>query len=148
MSIKNPPFKLATTCQNQVTTFYQAQIKQQQQFLQLIREMLPTHLAEHLQYCLVSTKKCVLYTDAEEWAMQLRLYSPLILHTLQASRVTTLELIEVRLITTAAPPKASSVNIPSKQNIELLQENLQHIKDDELKGALSRLSQTLARLSS
>lgn len=144
MTTQDSSFKLATTCQNPVMALYQNKIKQHHKFLKLIREMLPIHLAEHLMYCVISRKQCLLYTNDEKWAIELRLYSPLILHTLQASRITTLQIVEIRLLEVSTPPKISHAQIPSKKTIELLREN---IHEDELKQALQRLSQTLDRLS-
>lgn len=127
---------------------YQTKIRQQQQFLKRIREILPTHLAEHLLYCVVSGKQCLLYADTEEWAAQLRLYLPIILHTLQGSDLPKLELIQVRLVSRPKPQQVSrKANLPSRKNIELLRESFQAIEDDELKSALARLSQTLEKLS-
>lgn len=127
---------------------YQTKIRQQQQFLNVIKGMLPTHLTGHLLHCVVSAEKCLLYTDTEEWAVQLRLYLPIILHTLQTSSLPKLELIQVRLISQPETRQVNrKANIPSKRNIELMRDNLQGIKDEKLKQALLRLSQTLDRLS-
>lgn len=140
--------KSVNTCQNSMLVAYQTKIRQQQQFLAFIKQMLPAHLTEHLLYCVVSAKKCLLYADKEEWAAQLRLYLPIILHSLQASSLPKLELIEVRMIPQSQEQQVHrKANLPSKKNIDLIRENLQAVKDDELKSALLRLSQTLDRLS-
>jgi hypothetical protein len=148
MSLQKPPFKLAATCQNATTAFYQAKIKQQKQFLNFIKPLLNELLAEHLVSCVILGRKLILYTDAEEWATQLRFYQPMLLDEIAHSSLITIEKIEVWLI---LPPVAQQpphkVIIPSKQNIELIRDNLQTIADEELKSALLRLSQTLERLS-
>lgn len=145
---QNSSFKSASTCQNQVMAVYQTKIRQQQQFLKLVRGILPTHLAEHLLHCVVSAKKLLLYADTEEWAAQLRFYQPLILNAIGASNLATVNFIQVRIISVPAKQQVTrKVNLPSKQNIELIRDNLQAIKDDELKLALLRLSQTLDKLS-
>lgn len=141
-------FKSINSCQNNMLVAYQTKIRQQQQFLKRVKEILPAHLAEHLLYCVVSAKQCLLYADAEEWAAQLRTFLPIILHTLQASSLPKLELIEVRIISQPKPKQVNrKANLPSKKNIELLRESFQAIEDDELKSALARLSQTLEKLS-
>lgn len=147
--MSNDEFKPIGHCQNSMLAAYQARISLQRQLLKQIQGMLPSHLAEHLLHCVVSvTSKCLLYTDEEEWAAQLRLYLPVVLHSLKASTLPKLELIEVKVITYPAAPKIErKVNLPSKRNIELIRDNLQSIKDEELKQALSRLSETLERLS-
>lgn len=147
MPPQDSPFKLANTCQNQIMTIYQARIRQQNQFLNLIKATLAVPLAEHLLYCVMSGKKCLLYTDTEEWAVQLRHHLPIILHTVQASSLAAIDFVQVRLISQPPPQMTRNLKLPSKQNIELIRDNLQSIKDDELKSALLRLSQTLDRLS-
>ena len=148
MPAPDSPFKSLSTCQNSMMVAYQTKIRQQEQYLKKIRETLPTHLAGHVLYCVVSAKQCLLYADTEEWAAQLRAFLPIVLHTLQASMLPKLELIEARLV---SQPKVQQVsrkaNLPSKRNIELLRESFQAIEDDELKAALARLSRTLEKLS-
>jgi hypothetical protein len=147
MSQQATPFKLATTCQTPIMAVYQAKIKQQKYFLELIRATLFAPLAEHVLYCVISGKKCLLYTDAEEWATQLRFYQPILLDTLANSTQIAIHSIQVRLI--SPPPQQTIRNnkLPSKENIKLIQDNLQYRQEDELKQALLRLSQTLERLS-
>lgn len=148
MPAPDSPFKSLSTCQNTMMAAYQTKIRQQQQFLKQVREILPTHLEEHLLYCVVSAKQCLLYVDAEEWAAQVRAFLPIILHTLQASNLPKLELIQVRIVSLPKPQQVSrKANLPSKRNIELLRESFQAIEDDELKSALARLSRTLEKLS-
>lgn len=148
MPAPDSPFKSLSTCQNTMMAAYQNKIRQQEQFLKRIREILPTHLAEHLLYCVVSAKQCLLYADTEEWAAQLRTFLPIVLHTLQASSLPKLEQIQVRIVSQPQVQQVSrKANLPSKRNIELLRESFQAIEDDELKAALTRLSRTLEKLS-
>lgn len=145
MPPQHKPFKLAANCQNKMTAVYQGKIKQQAQFLNLIKATLAAPLAEHLLYCVISGKKLLLYTDAEEWATQLRHYQPAILN---ATSVSNLATVEFRIISVSTEQRVTrKVNLPSKKNIELIRDNLSTISDDKLKQALLRLSQTLDRLS-
>ena len=148
MPPQHSPFRLATSCQNQIMAIYQSKIRQQSQFLNLIRAALVPPLAEHLLYCVISGKNLLLYTDAEEWVAQLNHYLPVILTTISNSNLATVDFIHVRLIPLPAKQQATrNVNLPSKNNIQLIRDNLQAIKDDELKSALLRLSDTLDKLS-
>jgi hypothetical protein len=147
MSQQNKAFKLANTYKNSMIAAYQANIRQQTQFLKLIKAALPDFLAEHLLYCVVSSKKCLVYTNTEEWAMPLRHHLPIILHTIQAS-IPTIDFVQVRLTTEPAAQPVYKAKSPSKENIELIKDNLQSMKDDELKQALLRLSRTLDSVKS
>lgn len=148
MASQDNPLKLSNSYKSPIMAAYQAKIRQQNQFLNLIRATLPASLAEHLLSCVISAKKCLLYTDTEEWATQLRFYLPIILNAIHASNLATVDFIQVRLISLPEAAHVShKINLPSKQNIELMRDNLQTIADDELKLALLRLSQTLDRLS-
>ena len=139
-------FKLANTYKNPMIAAYQGKIRQQTEFLQLIKATLPDFLAEHLLNCVISGKKCLLYTNTEEWAAPLRHHLPIILHTVQA-RLPTIDLIQVRLLSEPPAQAIEKAKPPSKENIELIKDNLQSMQDDELKQALLRLSRTLESVS-
>jgi hypothetical protein len=148
MSSHQTAFKLAGTCQSQVMAVYQAKIKQQTQFLNLIRAILAEPLVEHALYCVISGKKLLLYTDTEEWATLLRQHRSVILNALADSSLATVDVMQVRIMPASAKQQVSrKVNLPSKNNIELIRNNLETVSDDKLKQALLRLSQTLDKLS-
>lgn len=128
---------------------YKTKIEQQIHCLSLIKAGLTASLAEHLSYCVISGKKLLLYTDTEESAAQLRLYQSVILKAVSISNLPAVESMQVRLIPQPAKQQSISniIKLPSKKNIDLIRDNLQTIKDDELKLAWQRLSQTLEKLS-
>jgi hypothetical protein len=148
MSAPNNSFKLAATCQDKMLAAYHAKISQHRRMLNLIKSGLPQTLAEHVFDCAALPKKCLLYTDTQEWATQLRFHQEMIFNALRESDFSAFGVLEVRLMPDLLAKKlVRKVNSPSKENIALIRENLRSIDDEELKAALSRLSQTLDKLS-
>lgn len=148
MTIKQSSFKLAASCQNQVMAAYQRKIRLQTQFLQVIKSALPEAFAEHLGACVISRKTLLLYADTQEWATQLHYHQAVILNAISVSNLPAIDVVETRVISESKKQQVNrKVNLPSRKNIEMLRDSFQTIKDDELKSALARLSQTLDKLS-
>lgn len=148
MATKHSSFKLAASCQNSVMAIYQRKIRLQNQFLHQIKAALAETLAEHLLSCVISGKNLLLYTDTQEWATQLHYHQAVILNAISVSNLPAIDVVETRVISESKKQQVNrKVNLPSRKNIEMLRDSFQAIKDEELKSALARLSQTLDKLS-
>ncbi|MGZ8094828.1 MAG: DciA family protein [Methylosarcina sp.] len=117
--------------------------------LQLIREVLPDPLAQHVLHCVKNDKKLLVYTDSAAWASQLRFYKSPILTVLAATNGQAAENLQVRIFTEEVSPEKEGLkkaNTPSVENIALIHNHGETIDDEELKQSLRKLSATLARL--
>ncbi|MGZ8142665.1 MAG: DciA family protein [Methylosarcina sp.] len=143
------PFRTAQSFPNRLLAHYFSQLEQQQLMLQLIREVLPDPLAQHVLHCVKNDKKLLVYTDSAAWASQLRFYKSPILTVLAATNGQAAENLQVRIFTEEVSPEKEGLkkaNTPSVENIALIHNHGETIDDEELKQSLRKLSATLARL--
>jgi len=128
---------------------YQQVINQQQRLLIQIKSILPENLAGHVQYCVVSGKKLVLYTASAIWSSQLRFYQQAILHKAIEADWPQLQRVQIKVIPERVVPRSTrKPRLPSPENIALIQQTAQNQKDKKLKHALARLGETLAKKQS
>lgn len=140
-------FRLAQTFQNRSLAAVQGRLGQQQALLQRIRNKLPPELAHHLLHCVADRNKLVLYTDSAVWASQLRFYKQAVLDATQAAEHPCDKML-VRLADRmeANPRSPDKAQLPSAENIALLQKSADELGDSQLQQALRRLGATLAKL--
>jgi hypothetical protein len=125
---------------------YQQIIRQQQLLLQQIKQVLPENLAGQLQYCVVSGKKLLLYTSSGNWSSSLRFYQQAVLQQAQESGWTHLQVVQVKIIPERMNVQKRSKPLPpSIENAKMIQQIAASQTDAQLKQALSRLGQTLAK---
>lgn len=125
------------------------QLDEQQRLLGYVTTALPTALAGHAQYCVLSHKKLTIYTTAAVWASQLRFYSQTILDALITQQIS-VQTVQIKLLTeTLTTPTAKNIrpNIPSLLTIDTIDQLGSVITDHELQQSLQRLSATLKRLA-
>lgn len=143
-------FKKSPSYRNRTIAYFYSQIEQQRQVLQRIRAVLPEPLAKHALHCLIKDKKLLIYTDSAVWASQLRFYNNLILAGITQATGRSVEMMQIKIITTQTGLSLHlerKANIPSMETIEIIQSHSLTVTDDQLKGALLKLSSTLKRLS-
>ncbi len=122
-------------------------IAEQKALLGVVRTALPFEIADHVQHCVSSGKRLLIYTEAASWASQIRFYHANILNKIAESGQKNIISLQVRIVpqlSQQASPRTA--RLPSKENIEMLRNQL---KDDEngdvLKQALSRLAGALEK---
>jgi hypothetical protein len=143
------PFRTAQSFPNRLLAHYFSQLEQQQLMLHRIREVLPDPLALHVLHCVKNGKKLLIYTDSAAWASQLRFYKSPILTAIATANGQAVENFQVRIFSEEVNPQKEGLkkaNIPSVENIALIQNHGETIDDEELKQSLRKLSATLARL--
>ncbi len=140
-------FKSALAYEGKILSYYKRQQDIQNGLLNLIKSALPEHLAHHAQYCVVSQKKVLLYTDSANWSSQLRFYHQSMIQKISTSNQGRFEILQIKIIPPIIEQKEQPVPIPSKENITLLLEQANHQQDVTLKTALRNLAGTLERLS-
>lgn len=149
MSYPPQSFKPILNARQRLFADYQQKIRQQQQLLSLIKTVLPSELGAHALHCVLNGKRFVLYTDAAAWSSQLRFYQQSILHKLKEHGFRQIETLQIKLMPKQATKNTRlAIKIPSKKNIALLRQQAGKLPTDKLHRALSRLGETLDKLSS
>ena len=150
MPQKPSSFKPSLSFQNRAIAYFYSQIEQQKRVLQCIQAVLPETLAKQARHCLIKDKKLLIYTDSAAWASQLRFYNGAILAAIAPLTRTSIELMQVKIITERTELVLRSVrkaSIPSEEKIAIIRNDSLTVSDDQLKSALLKLSSTLERLS-
>jgi hypothetical protein len=126
-----------------------AVIAAQQALLCKIKAILPAEIAAHIQHCVVSGSRLIIYAEAASWASQIRFYQNEILASLVASGQKNINSLQVRIGLNQQLYKSErSANLPSSANIQSLNAQLENsTTDDVLATALSRLAKTLEKKS-
>lgn len=143
------PFQTAQSFPNRLLAHYSSQLEHQLKMLDRVREILPASLAQHVFHCVKNDKKLLIYTDSAAWASQIRFYKNAILEAVAAMNGPVAENLQIRILTDQFDPQkrtAEKPHIPSPENILLIRNQSENVVDKELKQALQRLSETLARL--
>ncbi|MDD1620697.1 MAG: DciA family protein [Methylococcaceae bacterium] len=122
-------------------------ITEQKALLAIVRKALPTEIGEHVQHCVSSGNRLLIYTEAASWASQIRFYHASILNKIAESGQKNIISLQVRIgpqLSQQTSPKTA--RLPSAENIEMIRNQF---KDDEngdvLKRALARLAGTLEK---
>lgn len=146
-NINNSAFKSALAYQSGPLTSALAIIASQKALQAVVKTALPTDLAEHVQHCVQSGKRVLVYTEAASWAAQIRFFNEAIVNKIKASTTLQINSIQVRLLPQFeqhTPIKLK--NLPSKENIDqICQMGVDNLNNDVLKASLSRLADTLSK---
>ncbi|MGR8978845.1 MAG: DciA family protein [Gammaproteobacteria bacterium] len=141
------PFHSAQSISSRLITYYRNRTLEQKRLLNDIRKLFPLPLAEHIRHCVIADKTLVLYTDSAAWASLLRFNNPEILTAIDTAFNTKLDSIQIRILKPMAKLDGlnqQKTNIPSPENIMLLQKQSENMPDNELKLSLKKLCETLA----
>ncbi len=90
-------FKPVLDFHNQTIDKLTTRIAQQKDLLSVVRDVLPTNLAEHTLHCVVHDTTLLIYTDAAIWSSQLRFHSTTILAIIAPLVSQTIKRVEIRL---------------------------------------------------
>jgi len=150
MTYKKGFFKSALNYEGKILIGYKYQIEVQSKLLKKIKSTLPTHLASHALYCVISNKKVILYTDSATWSSQLRFYHQTILQGISAtaSNRGTFETVQIKIIPQLIQKKIDEPkHFPSSENIDQILLQAKNQPDAKLKLALTKLGKTLKKKS-
>lgn len=142
-------FKTALSYPNRSIAHFYSQIEQQKQVLQCIHGVLPPAIAQHTLHCVINGKKLLVYTDTAAWASQLRFYNSAILAAIAPVTRESVSIMQIKTgveVLQSTPPRRKP-NIPSAENIDFIRNHSLTVPDEQLKGALLKLSATLEKLS-
>lgn len=144
------PFKSIAALQNRALRQLQGQIATQQQLTQLVKAALPEVLAKQVLHCVLKNTNLLLYTPSANWASQLRFYSRVVIEAAAGSSDIAITTVQIRVLTKSGALETNTrkANIPSAEKLEFLRMHSNSIRDDQLKSALLKLSNTLTQLSS
>lgn len=142
-------FKTALSFSNRPIDHFDSLIKRQKELLYAVQAAVPEPLEHHVQHCLVSGKKLLLYTDSAVWASQLRFYHETILAAIAPLSKNTATSVQIRITLAQAGPSVSRsarANLPSPEQLAALRGLCLYAPENELNQALLRLAETLTDL--
>jgi hypothetical protein len=122
-------------------------ITEQKALLSIVKTALPAEIADHIQHCVSSGNRLLIYTEAASWASQIRFYHASILNRIAESGQKNIISLQVRIgPQLSQPPSPRSAQLPSAENIEMIRHQFdEHENDDVLTRALVRLAGTLEK---
>ncbi|MGR9107021.1 MAG: DciA family protein [Gammaproteobacteria bacterium] len=125
------------------------QASEQTRLLRTIQRILPQTLADSLAGCVRKRTVLILFTQSAAAASQLRFHGPAIRDNLNADSELDIESVKIRVIqgTRSETRSLSTGNATSPETIQILRGISRFIADKELREALNRLVNTLARRS-
>ena len=148
MPPKQHSFRSILNYPQQLFVIYQQKINLHTQLLALIKSALPAPLAKHACYCVQNGTKLVVFTDAASWSSQLRFFQQPILAKMHAHGHKELTTMNIKVIPqTSFIGLSSKAIIPCRANIQQLGHLAKQQEDHDLRKALSKLTETLHRLS-
>ena len=148
MSVKNSFFKSVLGYEGKTFAAYKYQLAVQNELLNTIKSILPSHLSSHALYCVASGKKIIIYTDSATWSSQLRFYHPGILQALSASNNRLFEALQIKIIPqTIERKQKKTLRSPTPENIDLILSQAEHQTDEKLKAALLKLGRTFKKIT-
>lgn len=136
-------FKSPLNCSGKILSQYKRQQAIQHHLLVLIKSSLPTHLAEHVLYCVTTERKVVMYTDCANWSSQLRFYHSKILQKIATANQGYFEVLQIKIVPPTIERQVKSANIPSKKSIDFILKQAHNQPHKVLKTALLKLVNTL-----
>lgn len=137
-------FRTLNQCNNHPLTVCLAIIGQQQALRQRVCGVLPALLAQHVQHCVQSGKRLLIYTDSANWASQIRFFNGVILNAIDHTGQQNIERIQIKVIeqpAAIAPSRAPT--LPSQAVIDYLQQHADSNSNDAVQQSLKRLANTL-----
>ena len=148
--LKKYPFRLALDftatpgSSNRPLAICLEKIAHQQQLLQVVRQVLPTNMAEHALHCVMSGARLLIYTNSAVWASQIRFFQGDILNKLQAAAQLKITRIQVKVMQEIVRPISNrQARLPSQSTAYAMLKQMDQNSLDELDRALSNLVQTL-----
>ena len=122
-------------------------IAEQKSLLTIVKNALPAEIADHVQHCVRSGNRLLIYTETASWGSQIRFFNINILNNIAESGQKNISSLQVRIGPQLAQQQSSRTpRLPSAENIGLIRDQLKdHENDDVLKQALSRLTRTLEK---
>ena len=150
MTKKTTSFKAALSFQNRTIANFYSVVEQQKLLLQRIHAVLPEAIAKHALHCVVHGKKLLIYTNNAAWASQLRFYNKAILAAIAQATSESISIMQIKIMIEPLQVAALSSRkpiTPSAEKIALLHNFSLTIQDEQLRLALLKLSETLAKLS-
>ncbi|WP_347987969.1 DciA family protein [Methylomonas sp. AM2-LC] len=146
-SLKNTAFKSALDFQTRQLTLSMEIIATQIALLNLVRSALPDEIAVHVQHCVHSGKRLLIYTEAASWASQIRFFHVAILNKVSTAGQINIQNVQVKISQQSVEQNLiRSARLPSMENIRQIHaQSAQQQQSDVLQQALSRLANTLER---
>lgn len=122
-------------------------IAEQKALLAIVKAALPAEIADHVQHCVRSGNRLLIYTETASWGSQIRFFNVNILNNIAESGQKNIRSLQVRIgPQLVQQPSPRMPRMPSAENIGLLRDQIiDHETDDDLKRALSRLTVTLEK---
>jgi hypothetical protein len=146
-SLKSTAFKSALDFQTRQLTLSREIIATQIALLKLVRSALPDEIAAHVQHCVHSGNRLLIYTQAASWASQIRFFHVAILN--KVSSVGQLNILNLQVKISQQSVEQNlirSARLPSLEKIRQIHAvSEQQKQPDELQQSLSRLANTLER---
>jgi hypothetical protein len=139
-------FKSALSFSNRSFGHFDSKIKQQKELLSAVRKILPDALATHVQYCLLSGSKLLVYTDSAAWATQLRFYHQKLLSAVAHLAKDSAKNVQIKILIEQVGPSihhAETAIIPADEKLASIRSLCFSAPENELTIALLKLVKTL-----
>lgn len=141
---KNAVFKSALDFEGRQLSVCLKIIAEQKALLNIVRSALPSEIAPHIQHCLQSGNRLLVYAETANWTSQIRFFNTAILNKIAESGQKNISTLQVRICPQVFQQRpARSPQLPSKENIVSLLNNSEDNENDILGLALSKLANTL-----
>jgi len=111
----------------------------------IVKTALPAEIASHVQHCVQSGKRLLIYTETASWASQIRFFHTDILNKIIDSGQNNITSVQVRIaLQLNQQHRNRTARLPSEENITMLRNQFKEQESgDELKQALAKLAKTL-----
>lgn len=122
-------------------------IAEQKVLLTVVKSALPAEIAAHVQHCVLSGTRLLVYTESTAWASQIRFFHAAILNKLAESGQKKILALQVRLDPQIRQPSTKrGARLPSAENINQLRNQVKgRENDDVLTQAIAKLAGTLEK---
>lgn len=119
-------------------------IADQQALLTIVRSALPINIAAHIQHCVRSGNRLLIYAETANWTSQIRFFNEAILNKIAESGQKNIASLQVRICPQSTQPsQARTPCLPSAENIALIRNYSGTNENDALSLALKKLGNTL-----
>ncbi len=122
-------------------------IAEQKALLAIVKTALPSEIAAHVQHCVRSGNRLLIYAETASWGSQIRFFNANILNNIAESGQKNISSLQVRIGPALSQQQSPRTpRLPSAENIGLLRDQLKNYENnDVLDQSLSRLTQTLEK---
>lgn len=144
---KKSAFKSALDFNARQLRLAMAIIAEQKQLLITTKAAVPPDIATHIQHCVHTEQRILIYTEAACWASQIRFFSEAILNKFSASGQINIKEIQVRLCQqNEYMPKPRKACLPSAETIhQICNQFTDTSSEDSLTNSLIKLGKTLEK---